>query len=236
MKIHTEYEQGSVEWMLARSGIPTASEFDQLLTPDFKARTGQMPKTYLNKKLGEAWQGGPLASFNTFAMDQGQIMETEAIPWFELQFEQAVDRVAFCTTDDGRIGCSPDGLITTPAGLEGGIEVKCPEIQTHVGYLLDGVLPKDYATQVHGAMFVTGRKWWQFLSYRRHFPPLLVRVERDEEIIEKIEEATTLFLNAFDAAFQRLCDINGGPPVRKKSTPIIETASTFVSDPNDIIP
>jgi len=228
--IHTEYQQGSVDWMLARSGIPTASEFDQLLTPEFKMRSGQMPKTYLAKKLGEAWQGGPLASFNTFAMDQGQLMETEAIPWFELQFEQAVERVAFITTDDGRVGCSPDGLITTLGGSEGGIEVKCPEIQTHVGYLLEGGLPKDYACQVHGALWVTGRQWWQFLSYRRHFPPLLVRVERDEAIMEKIEEAVTLFINSFDANFQRLCEINGGPPVRKKSTPIVQTEATFVSE------
>jgi Na+/alanine symporter len=64
MKIH-EAGQGSVEWMQARSGIPTASEFDALVTPKWKVKTGDGPKTYLAKKLAEWWLGGPLASFNT---------------------------------------------------------------------------------------------------------------------------------------------------------------------------
>lgn len=214
MIIHTEYAQRSVEWMQARAGIPTASEFDALLTPEFKIRTGQMPLTYLAKKVAEAWQGGPLAGFNTFDMDQGNILEEEAVPWYELEFGEVIDRPAFITTDDGRIGCSPDGLL----GQDGGIEIKCPEVHTHVGYLLAGELPPQYAAQVHGSMFVTGRKWWKFLSYRRHFPALLLTVERDEEAQEMIAEALEQFLGRFDRAMERLAELNGGPPKRTAPT------------------
>lgn len=212
--------QGSVDWMLARSGIPTASEFDALVTPEFKLRTGDMPRTYLAKKVAEAWQGGPLAGFNVFDMDQGKILETEAVPWFELEYGQTVERVGLITTDDGRVGCSPDGLI----GDESGIEIKCPEVHTHVGYLLNGWLPKDYAAQVHGSMFVTGRARWKFLSYRRHFPPLLLTIERDEKIQSTLSAALHLFLGKFDAAMAHLTEINGGPPTRRKvsAPPIYE--------------
>lgn len=214
MKI-LDVAQGSVEWMIARAGIPTASEFDALVTPEFKVRTGEMPKTYLAKKLAEAWLGGPLLGFNVFDMDQGQILEGEALPWYELEYGETVQRIGLATTDDGRIGCSPDGLLKGA-----GFEVKCPRPETHIGYLLKGVLPKDYAAQVHGGMYVTGLHSWKFLSYCRRLPPLLLTVERDAEIQDALDEALSEFLAQFDAGWKRLCDINGGPPVRRALEPV----------------
>lgn len=215
MKIHTEYAQGSVDWMIARSGIPTASEFDQLLTPEWKIRTGQMPQSYLARKIAEWWLGGPLPGFNVFDTDQGHILEDEAKPWFTLETGREVQSVGLITSDDDRIGCSPDGLL----GEDGGIEIKCPAPQTHVGYLLSGEVPKDYLPQVHGAMFVSGRPKWTFLSYRRNFPALIVEVERDDEIQDKIAEALALFLTKFEEGKKRLCEINGGPPKRTEPAP-----------------
>ena len=204
MKI-LDCKQGTEEWLKARAGIPTASEFDALMTPEFAARKGQMPHTYLCKKLAEHWQGGPLPSFAPFgAMEQGQILKAEAVPWYELEHGETINRVGFCTTDDGKVGCSPDGLI----GDDGGIEIKCPFADTHVRYLLAGEVPKDYAAQVHGSLWVTGRKWWRFVSYRRHFPPLVITVERDEEIMEKIGDALGAFLVLFNEALATLKERN----------------------------
>lgn len=205
-------EQGSTDWSIARSGIPTASEFDNLLTPEFKVRTGEMPKTYLVKKLAEAWCGGPIASLNSFDVEQGHLLEEEARKFFDLNTDTPVTLAGLCTTDDGRIGCSPDGLI----GDDGGLELKCPALHTHVGYLLNGTLPKDYACQVHGSLFVTGRKWWKFMSYRRNLPPLILTIERNDVIQEQIAKALESFLKDFDAAMARLIEINGGPPRNKK--------------------
>jgi len=214
MKIHTEYAQGSLEWLVARSGIPTASEFDQILTPEFKVRTGQMPASYLAKKVAEWWQGGPLPGFTGLDMDFGHILEDEALPWYELECGEKVQRVAFITNDEGTIGCSPDGLI----GDDGGIEVKSPEAHTHVKYLLANEVPKDYIVQVHGSMYVTGRPWWKFLSYRRRFPMLVFTLERDDEIQESIDTALRTFLAHFEAAKAYLIDLNGGPPKRSAIT------------------
>jgi len=227
MKIH-DVAQGSVEWMQMRAGIATASEFDCLVTPEFKVRTGDMPKSYLAKKLAEAWLGGPLLGFNMFDMDQGQILEGEAIPWYELEYGQEVQRVGLVTTDDGRVGCSPDGLLKGS-----GLEIKCPRPETHTGYLLKGVLPKDYAAQVHGGMYVTGFHSWTFLSYRRRFPPLLLTIERDDEIQKAIGEALASFLEAFDAGWQKLCEINGGPPVRRPVQIVMPGEKPAFIDPDD---
>lgn len=211
MKVH-EVQQGSVDWMLLRSGIPTASEFDQLVTPEWKVRTGQMPETYVAKKVAEYWQGGPLPSFSSFDMEQGSLLESEAIPWWELEYGQTVRRVGFITTDDGKVGCSPDGLI----GGNKGIEAKCPSVHTQVRYLLDGELPKEYRVQVQGSMWVTVFSEWWFLSYRRGFPPLVLSIESDPKAQDAIGAALELYYEKFDASVARMTELNGGPPRRHK--------------------
>ena len=42
-------------------------------------------------------------------------------------------------------------------------------------------------------MWVTGRKWWDFMSYHPQLPPLIVRVFRDEEYISLMEKGITKF-------------------------------------------
>jgi hypothetical protein len=199
--------QGSEEWMKARAGIPTASEFDQLLTPKLEPRKGQMPATYLHRKLAEWWLGGPLMTFTNYNMDAGQILETEALPFYSLMHSVEIKRVGFITTDDGKVGCSPDGMI----GDEG-IEIKCPAIQTHFGWLLDGGLPEEHAAQVYGSLYVTGAQGWHFVSYHRRTPLLETMVTRDEAIMGRIEDALGMFLERFDRAKQRIIELNGGPP------------------------
>lgn len=221
------HPQGSVEWQIARAGIPTASEFDNLISPTWKIRTGEMPRTYLAAKLAEAWLGGPLIGFNTFDMEQGRILEEEARPWLELELEMAVQSVGLITTDDGRAGCSPDGVVMEPAGTFG-IEIKCPQPTAHVKYLLSGEVPHEYLAQVHGGMYVTGFDSWKFLSYRRNFPKLLLAVERDEEIQEQIGEALGTFMEQFEEQMKRLEEINGGPPKRRAAPiPQPEPVETF---------
>lgn len=201
-------QQGSEEWLKLRCSIPTASEFDNLVTPEWKARTGQTPETYLLKKVAGRYVGSPMLSYSSGAMEQGNLLEAEAIAWYEFSQGVTVDRVGFCTTDDGRIGCSPDGLI----GEDGGIEIKCPEAHTHLKYLLAGSVPKDYVAQVQGAMFVTGRPWWIFVSYNRAFPALVVRVERNEEAQKALADALAKFVASLDAVTSRLQQLN--PPAQ----------------------
>jgi hypothetical protein len=199
MKIYT-CAQGEQEWLTARVGKVTASEADQLLTPEFEIRKGEMPKTYLARKLAEHVLGRPLEGFSSFETEQGQILELEARSWFNFEFDHKVRQVGFIEYDDGRCGCSPDALLDD----DGGLELKAPQPTNHVRYLLDGTLPKDYAVQVHFSLYVTGRPWWSFVSYRRKFRPFVLRVERDEKIIAKIGECLSAFYERFDAALQKL--------------------------------
>jgi len=69
---------------------------------------------------------------------------------------------------------------------------------------MEGKLPKDYAAQVHGSLYVTGRKWWWFLSYSRQFTPFLIRVERDEEIQMAIGKAIRIFNYNFHGKLEKI--------------------------------
>jgi hypothetical protein len=220
-------QQGSLNWLLARCAVVTASELDAIVTPTFKPRTGDGLKTYLSKKVAERWTGKPLPGFDfsSYDMEIGTILEGEAIPYFEFETGLKVQRVGLCTNDEGTIGCSPDGLI----GEDSGIEIKCPAIHTHVRYLLEGVLPPDYAAQVHGSMFVTGRSQWRFLSYCRGVPPLLLTIQRDEDIQTKIKDALDGFMQIYDDAYEMLCRQNGGPPKR----PVVPVPEPQTPEPDD---
>src|SRR5688572_16133076 len=109
-------EQGTLGWIMARTGIPTASEFDALVTPEWKIRAGATHKTYLAKKVAEAWSGTPLPGWNTIDMDFGKILEDEALPFYTLETGAEIKRVGLITTDDGAIGCSPDGMLPDGTG------------------------------------------------------------------------------------------------------------------------
>ena len=208
MKIH-DVQQGTAAWLELRAGIPTASELDNLISPTGEIRTGGMPRSYVALKLAEQWTGAPIVTFSGGAMEQGTIKEDEAVPYFSLTLDVDIQRVGFCTTDDGAFGCSPDGL--TPGS---GIEIKCPLPHTHCLWLLGGVCPKDHLLQVHGAMFVTGADRWTFASYCRGFPPLVVVVERCPATMKKIGEVVARVTREVAAGMHLLTSLNGGPPRR----------------------
>jgi hypothetical protein len=186
--IHRGVKQGSTQWLKLRMGIPTASEFDQILTPKFAVKDSEGSRTYLYKKLAEKLTG------------HGQLFEEEARELFSLTTDLDIEQVGFVTADDGRCGCSPDGLI----GDDSGLEIKCPNAETHLRYLDAGVVPNDYVVQVNGCLYVTGRKAWRFMSYFPELPPLIVTVERDEEKMTAIRNCLTKFYADFDAALERL--------------------------------
>lgn len=217
--------QGAPEWAAKRAGIPTASEFHRLLTPAFKLRTGEMVETYLAQKVVEWWLGGPMMSACVWDMEMGRILEEEARPWLACELGQEIQTVGFITSDDGRYGCSPDGLL-----VDRGVEIKCPQPVNHVKCLMTGEVPDEYLPQVHGGMFVTGFDSWMFMSYRRGFPKFVTTVRRDETIQAAIKLAIDGFCIKLDAAKEHMIDLNGGPPPRSRfNAPVPDFVSEMPS-------
>lgn len=125
---------------------------------------------------------------------RGNALEPEARFFYEERTGYQVRQPGYCQHDNGGFGCSPDGLIVGdvdfPIGdgdIYHGLEIKCPRPETHMQYLINGVLPSEYLYQVHGSMAVTGCKRWDFLSYCPGEAPLLLAIEWDD-FTERLEK------------------------------------------------
>lgn len=199
MKI-IDCEQGSDEWKAARLGIPTASSFDKILSPGGKPSTQAEP--YMLQLLAEIITGAPTETFKNGAMDRGTELEPEAVQFYELRNEAEAIKIGFCTDDAGTFGASPDRLI----GEDGGLEIKCPLAHTHVKYLLDGKMDIGYYPQVQGNMLVTGRKWWDWMSYHPKMPALILRVPRNDKYIFSMQAELIKFDKTLKSHRQTLID------------------------------
>ena len=189
--------QRSEQWYDARRGMPTCSRFDQILTA-VKGEPSKSQETLIDELIAETVcppeQG--VIQHITPEMEYGMKLEAEARCCYELEFAKwPVHEVGFVLHASGLFGGSPDALV----GEVGGVEIKCPNAATHVGYVRAGVLPNDYKCQVHGYMVVTGRQWWDFMSYARGFEPFHLHVERDA-FTAKLEAELLAFCQRYNAA------------------------------------
>jgi len=197
-------EQGTQEWLDARKGVITGSRFKEIVTPA-KAELSKSSKSYMYELVAER-MGATVSFYQNEHMQRGNELEPDARTAYEFIKDMTVEQVGFCLHDNKLIGVSPDGLI----GDDGGIEIKCPKETTHISYLDSGSLPLIYKPQVQGSMWVTGREWWDFMSYHPELPPLIVRVFRDEEYISRMEEGIIKFSEDMLILERNLKDKYGG--------------------------
>lgn len=191
-------EQGTDAWFQGRLGIPTASNFDKIITSTGKAST--QAKSYMNKLLAEWLTGSSINQDSTEWMERGNLLEADARSLFEFTNECEVSQVGLIYKDDRKlVSCSPDGLID-----DSGLEIKCPAPHTHVEYLLSGKLPSKYVAQVQGSMWVTERDSWNFMSYHPEMQPLSVKVNRDDKFIKTLEDYVNDFIDEMLTKRQKL--------------------------------
>lgn len=188
--IIVDCQQGSPEWLISRLGIPTASEFDKILTPTGKLSTSA--DGYMYRLLGEWISGKPAEQYISKWMERGTEVEAQARDFYSFKTDADVQQVGFIYKDESKLaGCSPDGIVSTSIGLE----IKSPLASTHVRYLLKGEVPTEYQAQIQGSLWITGFEFWDFLSYHPDMPSVIIRVGRDEKYIQSLEIAVSNFIS-----------------------------------------
>jgi hypothetical protein len=193
-----------------RLGIPTASEFPKIVTPTGKL--SEQARKYAHLLVAEQLLGRPLISLDELEwVARGKELEPEAARLYEFDRDVDTEPVGFLTTDDGRIGASPDRLVGKP----GVLEIKAPAPQTHVGYVLDGFAEK-YKPQVQGQLLVSDREWCDWMSYHPELPPIIDRVHRDEVFIGRLRDALNVFCDMLDAMRERTRSIGIVPYVARQ--------------------
>lgn len=195
--------QGTPEWLQARCGVLTASEFGKLITPTGKATTGKTRQDYLLEKANEIITGVPCGeAFVSTWMERGTELEPQARAFYEFVTGNEVSQAGLIYRDESRrVGASVDGLIND----DGNQEIKCPKLTTHLRYILDGELPREYIAQVQGQLLVTGRDYCDFISYhpgafRQGF---ILTVERDEKYIKQLQSELDRALEEIEQLTER---------------------------------
>lgn len=205
-----ELVQGSPEWHAARLGKATASCFGKIMT---KARSGggvsATAATYMAELIGERLTGRPAEEIKSKYLDWGHEHEPTArqLYHWHLPGEHTLRQVGFVDHPSVPMaGGSPDCLVDD----DGVVEIKCPyNASKHLQTIEeDAVTDKDYAWQCQGNLWVTGRKWLDYVSFHPSMPEEIqlhvIRVERDDDMIEELEEKVPRFLDQLELKMARI--------------------------------
>lgn len=197
---HNNFEQGSVEWVLARLGKPTASEFHRILTPK-KQQLAEGRHAYARQLVGERLLNTVGKSLDgVVAIERGRELEPQAARHYAFVEGVELDTVGFVTTDDGLIGASPDRLVR---GTKIAVELKSPGIENHILYL-DEDESDAYICQRQGQLWVAELDRVDLCSYHPNGPAAIIRTHRDEAFIRKLSAAVYQFADEVDELERRM--------------------------------
>ena len=192
MNIHPA-QQGSGEWLAARSTRLTASNLSKVLTPaklEYSKQADSLALVVAAARVFGVYED----SVSTFYTERGLELEEEAREAYSFLTGKKVRQIGLCITDDELFGASPDGLTGEGDDLEV-LEIKCPSLAVHLSYLMAATVPTEYRLQVQGEMYATGAKEADFFSYYPGLPTLLVKVYPDP----RVQEAIALAVPKFEA-------------------------------------
>lgn len=191
--------QRTEQWHQDRSGRLTASRFKDVIAWGDRDKNGKRKPlsartTYMRELAFERLANRSKHSVSSKSMAWGTEVEQSSHDFYEILTGNSVIKSGFVIHPKyDWLGCSPDGLI----GEDGGIESKCPFNEAvHVRTWLEG-MPEEHKPQVQGCMFVTGREWWDFLSFDPRQDEdcrlYIETIKRDEEYIAMLHQELVQF-------------------------------------------
>lgn len=201
------YQQANrEEWLQSRLGKVTASRVGDVMA---KTRSGYAASrdNYMALLIVERLTGKPTEGFSNAAMEWGTQTEPEARAAYSAKTGELVEEVGFIDHPTiAGAGASPDGIVG-----EGLVEIKCPQTNTMLEWILTRTIPARYLAQMQFQMAVTGAKWCDFAAYDPRLPEhlqlLIIRVERDDTRIAEIEAEISMFLGELDDKVNKLNEV-----------------------------
>ena len=193
MKIHT-FEQGSPEWFMGRLGIPTASRFNELLTPKTRKPAASRER-YMAELLAEWVLNQPIDWGSNSIVERGTDLEDEARRYYSMLQDVDVQKVGFVTRDDGLVGGSPDGLV----GSDGVLEIKNYMAVHHMQALLGTNKPDEHLGQIQGYLYLTDRAWCDLIFYNPELPKRIIRIDRDQGYLDAFLPVLEDFIGGLEA-------------------------------------
>ncbi len=162
MKIHKDLLQGTDEWFELKKLKLSASHATAI------GNAGKGLDTYIRTMVLDYILPNR-EKYTGKDMDRGNELEDSARIKYEFERNTVVTEVGFIEHCNNS-GCSPDGLVDENEEGKGGIEIKARNDEKHFA-LLAGYDKVDSSTiwQMNMSMFISKRKWWDFISYNPNF-------------------------------------------------------------------
>ena len=194
-------QQRTEEWFAARCGKVTASRMKDIIA---KSDTAAY-RNYQAEIISERLSGRSAESYSSREMQRGTELEPKARAVYLLETGSDVSETGLIPHPSiANSGASPDGLVDS----DGLLEIKCPNTATHIDFLLHRQPKREYILQMQWQMACTGRLWCDFVSYDDRLPEphayACIRIMRDPETIERLEQAATDFLAEAEAIIKQL--------------------------------
>jgi hypothetical protein len=186
--------QGTDEWHERRRGVVTASEFHRVLAKG----EGKVRRSYMHTLAGEIVAGRVEPGYSNQYMARGKEDEGEAVCEYEALTGEIVTPCGFMRRGD--VGCSPDGLV----GADGQIEAKTKNYDLHIACLDKGDVPSMHVPQVQGALWVSQRKWLDFVSHSKGLPLFVKRVYPDLAYHARLKIEIEDFLAEISKTIERI--------------------------------
>lgn len=192
------FDQGSDAWLASRAGRCTASRFVDARAKLSRASKNGQAGDPAGNALDYAWSialeriaGKPVdESFATWQMKRGTELEPHARFAYECETGYLASESGICVSDCERFAYSSDGLVDD----DGMIEIKCPAAPAKIGAIWSSpeTAAAEYIDQIQGGMWITGRKWCDFIMYCPWLEPVgkdlfVQRIHRDEAYIGDLE-------------------------------------------------
>ena len=171
---------------------------------------GDTARSYMMEIVASAVTGRDKAGGKSAAMDHGNDTEADAFDHYAAVNFADLRKAQMLILRDTRIAATPDGFVEGDPDGPGLLEIKCPESKTHLATWMARELPEEYFEQVQGQLWISGRQWCDFVSFDNRFPPSMwmvqIRVQRDEEFIDRMEARVRAFADEVDAHIANLME------------------------------
>jgi hypothetical protein len=188
--VHEQIEQGTEEWLELRKGVLTASEMKLILTPTLKVANNDNQRLHLFEIAAQRMTDYIEPQYINDDMLRGQHDEVIARDLYSKHYE-LVKEVGFISNDDlgFTLGYSPDGLV----GDDGLIEIKSRYQKHQLSTIFNNEVPKDHYMQLQAGLFISARKWIDYISFCGGMPLYVIRVLPDPVFFDAIKEASINF-------------------------------------------
>lgn len=187
--------------------IPSSSIVERALAGEKVGDFSQAAKDYAFKLAIERISGELLdyPQFDPWQAKRGRELEPEARLLYEERRGVLVEQTGLALTPDRRFGASVDGLVDD----DGAIEIKCFLSPAKLSSIILNRDISDTMDQMQGGMWITGRKWCDFVLYCPALKSIgkeltIIRTHRDDDYINSLVDDLWAFNGLVESYMDQL--------------------------------